>query len=41
MQTKYSVLDFRIDLHFHDYKLKTEIEETGHSKRSIDYEIKK
>ena len=37
----YSVLGYRIDLYFHDYKLAIEIDENGHSNRSIDFEIKK
>ena len=41
MQTQYSVLDYRIDLYFHDYKLATEIDENGYSVRIIDYEIKR
>ena len=39
MQTQYNVLSFRINLHFHDYKLAKETDETGHSNRNIDYEI--
>ena len=41
MQTQYSVLDFRVDLYFHDDKLAIEIDENGHSVRIIDYEIKR
>ena len=41
MQTQYSVLDDRIDLYFHDYKLIIEIDENGHYNRNIDYEIKR
>ena len=41
MQTQYSVLGYRIDLYFHDYKLTIEIDENGHSHRNIDFEIKK
>ena len=40
MQTQYSVLGYRIDLCFHNYKLTIEIDENGHSNRNIDYEIK-
>ena len=40
MQTQYRVLRYRIDLHFHDYKLAIEIDENVHSNRNIDYEIK-
>ena len=41
MQTQYSVLDYKIDLYFCDYKLATEIDERGHKDRSIDHEIKR
>ena len=41
MQTQYSVLDYRFDLYFDDYKLAIEIDETEHSDLNIDYEIKK
>ena len=41
MQTHYSVLGYRIDLHFHDYKLAIEIDENGHSNKNINYEIKR
>ena len=37
----YNVLGYRIDLYFHDCKLVIEIDENGHSDRSIDYEIKR
>ena len=40
MQTQYSVLDYKIDLYFCDYKLATEFDESGHKDRSIDHEIK-
>ena len=30
MQTPYSVLGYKIDLYFHEYKLAIEIEELGH-----------
>ena len=33
MQTQYSILGYRIDLYFHDYKLAIEVEETGHKDR--------
>ena len=39
MQTQY-VLDYTIDLYFHNNKLAIEIDENGHRDRSIDYEIK-
>ena len=41
MQTQYSVLGYRFDLYFHDYKLAIEIDENGHSNRNIDFEIKR
>ena len=40
MQTQYKVLSYRIDLHFHDYKLAIEIDENGPSDRNIEYKIK-
>ena len=39
MQTQYSVLGYRIDLCFQDYKLALETDENGHSDRNIEYEI--
>ena len=41
MQTQYTVLNYRIDLYFHKYKLATEVDELGHSDRNIDYEIQR
>ena len=41
MQTQYSLLGYRIDLYFHDYKLAIEIDEFGHCYRNIDYEMKR
>ena len=41
MQTQYSVLDYRSDLYFHEYKLAIEIDEKGHTDRNIDQEIKR
>ena len=40
MQTKYNILDYRIDLYFHDYKLAIKNDENGHSNKSFGYEIK-
>ena len=40
MQTQYSVLGYRIDLYFHDYKLAIEVDEKGHKDRNMDHEIK-
>ena len=39
MQTQYTVIDYRIDLYFHKYKLAIEFDELGHNDRNIDYEI--
>ena len=41
MQTQYTVLNCRIDLYFHKYKLAIEIDELGHNDRNIDYEIQR
>ena len=41
MQTQYTVLNYRIDLYFHKYKLAIEIDELSHNDRNIDYEIKR
>ena len=41
VQTRYSVLRYRIELYFHDYKLAIEVDEKGHEDRNIDHEIKK
>ena len=42
IQTQYySVLGYRIDLYFLDYKLSIKIDENGHSNRNIDFEIKR
>ena len=35
------LLEYRIDLHFHDYKLAIEIDENEQSNRNIEYEIKR
>ena len=40
MQTQYSVLGYRIDLYFHDYKLAIETDGKGHKDRNVDHEIK-
>ena len=39
MQTQYTVLNNRIDLYFHKYKLAIEVDELGHADRNIDNEI--
>ena len=41
MPTQYSVLSYRIDLYFYDYKFAIEFNENGDSDRIIDYEITK
>ena len=41
MQTQYSVLGYKIDLYFHDYKLAIEADEKGHRERNIDHEIRR
>ena len=41
MQTQYSVLDYRIDLYFYDYKLAIEVDKRGDKDRNIDHEIQR
>ena len=41
MQTQYSVLGYRIDLYFHEYKLAIEVDELGHNDRNINDEIQR
>ena len=41
MEAQYSLLGYRIDICFHDYKLAIEIHENKHSGRNINYEIKR
>ena len=41
MQTQYSVLGYRIDLYFHNYKLALEVNERGHEDINIDHDIKR
>ena len=38
IKTQYAVLNYRLDLYFHDYKLAVEIDERGHKDRNQDYE---
>ena len=38
---EYSVLGYRIDLYFHDYKITTDINGNGCKDRNIDFEIKR
>ena len=39
MQTQYTVLSYRIDLYFHEYKLAIEVDELGNADRSADNKI--
>ena len=39
MQTQYSVLGYRIDLYFHEYKLAIKVDEFGHTNRNINNKI--
>ena len=41
MQTQYSVLGYRINLYFHDYKLAIKVDEKGHKDGNIDHEIQR
>ena len=41
IQTQYSVLGYRIDLYFHEYKLAIEVDELGHANRNINNEIQR
>ena len=41
MQTQYSVLSYKIDLYFHEYKLAIEVDEIGHTNRNINNEIER
>ena len=41
MQTKNTVLGYRIDLYFHKCDLTIEVDELGHNDRNIDYEIQR
>ena len=34
LQTQYSVLGYKIDLYFHDYKLAIKVDEKGHKDRN-------
>ena len=38
METQYSVLNDKIDLYFHEYKLAVEIDENNHQGRNKNYE---
>ena len=41
IQTQYSVLGYRIDLYFHEYKLAIEVDELGHADRNVNNEIER
>ena len=41
IRIQYTVLGYRIDLYFYEYKLAIEIDELGHNDRNIDYEIQR
>ena len=41
IQTQYSVLGYRINLYFHEYKLAIEVHELGHTNRNINNEIER
>ena len=41
IQTQYSVLGYRIDLYFHEYKFAIEVDELGHTNRNINNEIER
>ena len=41
IQIQYTVLEYRIDLYFYEYKLAIEIDELDHNDRNTDYEIKR
>ena len=38
METQYSILTYRVDLYFHDYKLAIEVDEKGQNDRDESYE---
>ena len=40
-QTQYSVLGYRFDLYFDEYKLAIEVDELGHTNRNINNEIER
>ena len=41
MQTQYSVLGYKIDFYFHEYKLAIEVDKWLHNDRNIGYEIQR
>ena len=40
IKTQYSVLGYKIDLHFHKYKLAIEVNELGHTNRNTIMKLK-
>ena len=41
MQTQYSVLGYKCNIYFHEYKLAIEVDELGNNGRNSDYEIQR
>ena len=41
MQTQYTVIGYKIDLYFYEYKLAIEVDELSHNHRNIVYEIQR
>ena len=41
MQIQYTVIGYRTDLYFHEYKLAIEVDELSHNHRNIVYEIQR
>ena len=41
MQTQFSLLGYRINLYFHEYKLVIEVDELGYTNRNINNEIQR
>ena len=41
MQTQYTVIGYRIDPYFHEYKLAIEVDELGHNDRNIEFQIQR
>ena len=41
MQNEYSVLGYKIDLYFYDYKHAIEVDQKGHKNRDINHEIER
>ena len=41
MLTQNSILGYRIDLYFHEYKLAIEVDELGHGDRNLNNEIER